>query len=466
MLKQKHTYGTIARNLLRWKNNLRNKSLVGQDIDDEKFRNNLMEYNIQRQLGYDPTVCHVPMRSLYFGFGGIVTACCFNRHYELGRFPENTIEEIINGEKRKLLQQHLDKTDFSLGCKFCKDMIYSGDYMSVGARFADIFPPQGAMPSEMVFELDNTCNLRCKMCNAKFSSAHDEGRRTVAPYDNEDFINQLKPFVPHLVETKFLGGEPFLSDIYPKIWELIIELNPKCKIRVQSNGTILNDKLKDILKRGNFQIGLSIDTLNPERYATIRNGAEIEKTLVNLEFFNQISRKNGENMSISVCPMKGNRFDIPELVKFCNGNDIFIYFNDVSTEGYTLGELSEQELDELATFYKGSASKANNSISRYNGKVFSNLIRKVEYLKECAVRKRYKDEKIPYTRIELERKIAEIMSENPNFRYDNAIFLRIPEKFNVKRRIINGMNIQQLTSFFEMSAEEQSKFINDNFSNK
>ena len=90
----------------------------------------------------------------------------------------------------------------------------------------------------------------------------------------------------------------------------------------------------------------------------------------------------------------------------------------------------------------------------------------MEYLKECAVRKRYKDEKIPYTRIELERKIAEIMSENPNFRYDNAIFLRIPEKFNVKRRIINGMNIQQLTSFFEMSAEEQSKFINDNFSNK
>ena len=163
--------------------------------------------------------------------------------------------------------------------------------------------------------------------------------------------------------------------------------------------------------------------------------------------------------------MKENRFDIPELVKFCNGNDIFIYFNDVSTEGYTLGELSEQELDELATFYKGSAPKASNSISRHNGKVFSNLIRKVEYLKECAVRKRYKDEKIPYTRIELERKIAEIMSENPNFRYDNAIFLRIPEKFNVKRRIINGMNIQQLTSFFEMSAEEQSKFINDNFSN-
>ncbi|MBQ1655201.1 MAG: hypothetical protein II060_15585, partial [Bacteroidales bacterium] len=138
----------------------------------------------------------------------------------------------------------------------------------------------------------------------------------------------------------------------------------------------------------------------------------------------------------------------------------------VSTEGYTLGELSEQELDELATYYKENSPKASNSVSKYNDKVFSNLIRKVEYQKECAVRKRYKDEKIPYTRTELKRKIAEIMSENPDFRYDDAIFDRVPEKFNVKRKIIDGMNIQQLTIFFGMAEDEQCKFINDNFNNQ
>ena len=466
MSKQKHTYGTIARNLLRWKNNLRNKNIVDQGIDDKEFCNNLIEYNTQRYFGCDPTVCHVPMRSLYFGFGGIVTACCFNRNYVLGKFPENSIAEIIHGEKRKTLQEYLSKTDFSYGCQFCKDMIASSDYMSVGARFADAFPDMCDLPSEMVFELDNTCNLRCEMCNAKFSSAHDGGKRTVTPYDNDIFIEQLKPFIPHLVETKFLGGEPFLSDIYPQIWELIIAINPQCKIRIQSNGTVLNEKIKAILQRGNFQIGLSIDTLNPERYAKIRNGAKIEKSLENIDFFSRISLKNGENMSISVCPMKENRFDIPDLVKFCNEKDIFIYFNDVSTEGYTLGELSEQELDELATFYKENSPKASDSVSKYNDKVFSNLIRKVEYQKECAVRKRYKDEKIPYTRTELKRKIAEIMSENPDFSYDETIFDRVPEKFNVKRRIIDGMNIQQLTIFFGMAEDEQCKFINDNFNNQ
>ena len=466
MVKFCTAYGPIRQQVQRIANNLHYKRHITRDVEDSAFREKLIDYNKQRTLGCDPTVCHVPLRSLYFGFDGIVTACCFNRNYVLGKFPENSISEIIHGEKRKTLQEHLSETDFSYGCQFCKNMIASSNYMSVGARFADAFPDIGDLPSEMVFELDNTCNLRCEMCYAKFSSAHNNGVRVTAPYNNEDFINQLKPFIPHLTETKFLGGEPFLSDIYPKIWETIIELNPKCKIRVQTNGTILNNKVKEILQNGNFQIGLSIDTLNPAHYERIRSGAKIERTLENIEFFSRISHKNGENMSISVCPMKENRFDIPDLVKFCNEKDIFIYFNDVSTKGFAIDELSEQELDELARFYKENIPKASNSVSKYNDKVFSNLIRKVEYLKECAVRKRYKDEKIPYTRTELKRKIAEIMSENPDFRYDETIFDRVPEKFNVKRRILDGMNIQQLTIFFGMEEDEQCKFINDNFNNQ
>ena len=466
MSKQKHTYGTLARNLLRWKNNLCNKSHIAQNIDDEVFRNNLIEYNNQRHFGCDTTVCHVPMRSLYLGFDGIVSACCFNRNYVLGRFPENSIAEIIHGEKRKTLQKHLSETDFSYGCQFCKNMIAGSDYMSVGARFADAFPDKGDLPSEMIFELDNTCNLRCEMCNAKFSSVHDGGKRTVAPYDNDDFIEQLKPFIPHLVETKFLGGEPFLSDIYPKIWELIIAINPECKIRIQSNGTVLNEKINTILQRGNFQIGLSIDTLNPDHYAKIRNGAKIENALENIEFFSRISRKNGENMSISVCPMKENRFDIPELVKFCNDKDIFIYFNNVSTEGYALDELSEQELEELVIFYKENILKSSNYVSRYNDKVFSNLIRKVEYLMKQSKHKAYMDEMIHCTRDEFVKLISTIISGNEDIDLKDMEYLMdyIPENFLIKRSeylyIKNEMKIDSISNFLRQSKEKQIEHLN------
>ena len=97
------TYGIVRRNLLRWKNNLRYKRRIAINVVDSDFREKLTAYNQQRTLGCDSTVCHIPMRSLYFGFDGIVTACCFNRNFVLGKFPENSIEEIIHGEKRKSL---------------------------------------------------------------------------------------------------------------------------------------------------------------------------------------------------------------------------------------------------------------------------------------------------------------------------------------------------------------------------
>ena len=458
-------YGIIKK-LLLWKNKLRTKIFLTKNIDDKEFRSKLMEYNTQRQLGCDTTICHVPMRSIYFGFGGVVTACCFNRKYILGRFPENTIEEIIHGEQRKILQQHLSKTDFSLGCDYCKNMISAGNYMSVGARFADGFPDKGDYPSEMVFELDNTCNLQCEMCNARFSSSHNDGKRIVAPYDTNEFIEQLKPFIPHLAKTRFLGGEPFLSDIYPKIWELIIEFNPKCKISLQSNGTILKEKIKSILQRGNFHIGLSIDTLNPNRYEKIRSGAKIEKTLENLEFFNTICHKNGDKMNISVCPMKENRFDIPELVKFCNDNDILIYFNNVRTEGFSLGELSDYELDELVTFYKGNIPKANNSTSSYNSVAFLNLIRKVEHIKKESRPKDFMDEMVMCTRKEFVEIISTIISGDESIDINEAKSLEnyIPETFNIKRSeylyIKNEMKIDSIKSFLCLTKRKQMEHLN------
>ena len=339
--------------------------------------------------------------------------------------------------------------------------------MSVGARFADAFPDKGDLPSEMVFELDNTCNLRCEMCNAKFSSAHNNGIRITAPYDSEDFINQLKPFILHLTETKFLGGEPFLSDIYPKIWKTIIEINPKCKIRVQTNGTILNNEIKNILEQGNFQIGLSIDTLNPAHYEKIRSGAKIEKTLENIEFFNHICKKNGDNANISVCPMKENRFDIPELVDFCNKKDIYIFFNNVTTESFALQELSVQDFEELITYYKQNIPKGHNYISIHNNLSFSNLIRKVEYLKTQREQYEYLNELVPCSRKEYVETILSILSEHPDIKYDKHLIDLIPEKFFMKRGkyqyLKKEMSIDDIKNFLLLPYDKKVEHFNKLF---
>ena len=476
MLTIKNTYNYFRNQVIHIVNNIHTRKHISRNIEDLEFRTKLIEYNTQRFLGCDPTICHAPTRSLYFGFNGIVTACCFNRQHILGKFPENTIEEIIHSERRNILQQHLDRIDFSLGCNYCKDFIRNGNYRSIGAYYADMvsaqIPEKKNIPTEMVFELDNSCNLKCEMCSAKFSSSHNGGKRIVAPYDSNDFIEQLKPFIPYLTTTKFMGGEPFMSEIYPRIWELIISLNPKCLIQAQSNGTILNDKIKTILHRGNFQIGLSIDTLNPERYEKIRNGAKIENTLKNLGLFKQISEKNGKFLLISACPMKENRFDIPELVSFCNRKNILINFNNVYTENFTLSELSIQELEELITYYKSNNKQGRTYISKNNHIAFSNLIRGVEYLKkEQCKRNEYLNELITFTRDEYMKYIWTITSKYKNIDTSNIEYLMkqyIPESFQITRKqyiyLTTEMTIDNIIKFINLPKDQKELLANEVFS--
>jgi MoaA/NifB/PqqE/SkfB family radical SAM enzyme len=79
-------------------------------------------------------------------------------------------------------------------------------------------------PRVMEFELSNECNLECVMCNGYFSSSIRKNREklpaSVSPY-NDQFVDELDQFIPHLTDAKFLGGEPFMIDIYLKIWERI-----------------------------------------------------------------------------------------------------------------------------------------------------------------------------------------------------------------------------------------------------
>lgn len=405
-----------------------NNLLFSRKLSHDKA---LLEYNRKRPLGCDPTVCHIPYRSLYFGFDGIVTACCFNRSYVLGQFPNDSITEIINGNKRQQLQQALDHADFTLGCHTCLNQMLDGNGMSAGMRFGDTLPDNKTMPSEMVFELANTCNLRCQMCNPTYSSAiGSESQHPHNPYDGNEFISQLTPYLKHLSFAKFIGGEPFLIETYYKIWDIILDTNPKCKITVQTNGTILNDRIKTYLERGNFSFGISLDTLNSEHYSQIRIGATLDKTLDNIRYFSKIARQSGHNISIPVCPMKQNRFDIPELVDFCNKNDYLLVFNRVITPGFSLEELLPDELDKLSATYSQLTAGHHTGITAQNIATLRGLI---SYIQMAAERNRNLDGKVTMTKDDIIAIITDKLS-SLGIQYDKSIFDEIPSEFSISRR--------------------------------
>lgn len=106
--------------------------------------------------------------------------------------------------------------------------------------------------------LTNCCNLKCKYCFA------DEGTYGKKPrYFSEELIKPLLEFIkmfPTIQEITFFGGEPFLNySVMEDLCSKIYKINPKIKFLAQTNGTIINDKILQIMNKYNVSLTVSID---------------------------------------------------------------------------------------------------------------------------------------------------------------------------------------------------------------
>jgi MoaA/NifB/PqqE/SkfB family radical SAM enzyme len=340
-------------------------------------------------------VCHAPYVNLNFEQTGDVRACCYNFKHVLGTWPEQSIKEIWQGEKLKALRGYIAGNNLGGGCIECGKMIEAGNYQGVRARYYDEFATTSlagkisdftrkitggfTYPKVMEFELSNECNLECIMCNGSFSSSIRKNREklppVISPY-NEKFVDELEEFIPHLTDAKFLGGEPFMIDIYLSIWERILQINPGIRMHITTNGTFLNNRIKNLLEGLNAGIILSIDSVEKETYKKIRVNGSYDKVMENLEYFIDYTKRKKTFISMAACPMTNNWQELPQMLEFCLAKNIALYFNVVFTPfELSLRELPAKELDEVILFLENytlpeisgnTQSPRNLSISAYH----------------------------------------------------------------------------------------------------
>lgn len=288
-------------------------------------------YNLKRVSNRKKSFCHAPSLNLYFSWEGKVIACCFNQQFILGNYPEQSIREIWEGPEIKKLRESLKSYDLSNGCGTCFRDLKNSQFKDSNALRFDEFTP-AEFPKMMEFQLTNTCNLACNMCNGWLSSTIRKNREQLPAlpmkYDTE-FVEQLTEFIPHLEFTNFSGGEPFLIEIYYDIWEKIIALNPKCIIKITTNGTVFNNRVKRLLNAGCFDITLSLDSLNKDIYESIRIGASYDRVIEHIHAFSDYCNKKESILNINFCPMVDNWHEIPAFLTFCNSIGASIYFSIV-----------------------------------------------------------------------------------------------------------------------------------------
>jgi MoaA/NifB/PqqE/SkfB family radical SAM enzyme len=351
-------------------------------------KKNYKSYNKFRPEGPKKLFCYVPFNNMTFSFRGRVLACAYNQKVELGRYPNQSLTEMwFNSEMGNKLRDHMEHNDLSFGCKHCKYFLdnqkFSGLKPLVYDKYSD-YKKTKSFPKVLEFELSNTCNFECIMCNGEVSSSIRQNRDKLPPikipYDDA-FIDQLIEFIPHIEEAKFYGGEPFLIPIYFKIWELIIELNPKVKMFVITNGSTLNSRVKNLIERGNFNIGVSVDSVKKDVIESIRLNVDHEILFENIKYFNDSAKKKGLNLTISFTMMRINWREFVDVIHFCNNQDAILYVSYLKTPPqYALWNLPLDDLKNIFEELKDIKFTDKGYVQENNARCFEDFL---TYLENC-----------------------------------------------------------------------------------
>jgi MoaA/NifB/PqqE/SkfB family radical SAM enzyme len=440
---------------------------IDRNQSKKSFSDFFSRYNNSRITKNKVALCHAPFNSMYFNVHGEVGPCWLTLDNK-DKYPDKSIRDIWFGDKFSKLREEL-KTTMGHQCITCRKNIESGNYISVLSKLYDHSYEIGSYPSMMEFELSNRCNLECIMCKGDLSSTirklRDELPELSIPYDDK-FVEQLEEFIPHLEEAKFLGGEPFLIDIYYKIWQVIEKLNPSIKITVTTNGTAFTKKIEDLLNSLHFSIIISIDSFNKITYNKIRLRGDFEKVMENFEKFREYTHKKKSYFGVSINPLRENWHEIHDYVNFCNQKNASVWFNTVVYPHETaLWSMPAEKLEEAYLFLSSKPLAPKNTetsslVYENNCQKYYNLVNVQlhNWCQEAIARKKEKEIFLNNNNIE---QVYQKLKSNINYYISSDVYIaehlkkiKIKQVDSILQKLMNDNEIQEIKRLFLLTESE------------
>ena len=133
----------------------------------------------------------------------------------------------------------------------------------------------------MRLSVTELCNLRCRYCMP------EEGvcKKSHADMLTEDEMILAVEAAASLGVTKLriTGGEPLVKKNILSICRRAAQVPGIEKLALTTNGVLLPQMAKDLCKAGVTRINISLDTLNPEKYAYITRLGKMDSALAGIE---------------------------------------------------------------------------------------------------------------------------------------------------------------------------------------
>jgi len=211
------------------------------------------------------SLCPLPFTGAIVKTDGSVFCCSISKE-QLGNVNEKSLEEILTSStKLKKIRRDMLDNKFPKNCSNCyeKEKYHTNlNLENISNRLYHIKilkdSPFKLYKDEHQFELQqmdlrwrNTCNFACVYCGGHYSSvwAKFDGHADKMSDDAmKKTFNFVKQNIKNLKTIYMAGGEPFLIKENLKIIDLIQQENPELLLRINTNLSILTQKIFDQLK--------------------------------------------------------------------------------------------------------------------------------------------------------------------------------------------------------------------------
>ena len=207
---------------------------------------------------------------------------------------------------------------------------------------AALHDPFGRMIDYLRVSVTDRCDLRCVYCMAEHMRFLP--RREVLTIEELDRL--CTAFIGlGTKKLRLTGGEPLVRKGFMELVERLsrhLASGALGELTLTTNGTQLAAHAADLARLGVKRINVSLDTLDPETFAGLTRGGNLNRVLAGLDAAEAAGLKVKLN---TVALAQDNRAEIPQILAFAHGRG----FDLTLIETMPMGEIDQDRTDQFVS---------------------------------------------------------------------------------------------------------------------
>jgi radical SAM protein with 4Fe4S-binding SPASM domain len=230
-----------------------------------------------KKIFFSKSFCAAPWNNAYIDTEGKVYTCSIGKQL-IGNVTDSSLNDILKNSKNleDIKTQMLNEVR-PTQCQTCWDLEDTGTSYSLRKHYNKTFvseksiheyqSPTSTKIRGLDLRLKNTCQNACVYCGPILSSRLAQElsikNSTLTDKQASTVEEEIYQYLSDLDEIYLAGGEPLIIKGNEKLLKILLEVNPNCKVRVNSNIKNLNTPVYNLSKMfKNIQYTVSVDSIN------------------------------------------------------------------------------------------------------------------------------------------------------------------------------------------------------------